>query len=235
MKISLVLTLLLGAAVVSTRAEDPKVKQIDTSAVFNARPIDTVVNGKVVPMDNNIDGAGGLATVSAAKLLGGSPEHAIPDDAVYPANDKHPEVVLAYANDDGKKFFARRHAQGEDSFDLTIPEGNYAKLFLLVTSGQGASDIDVTLTYKDGTTENKPFTVPDWWPDLKPPVDAYCTYVVFNMSKWTPKGIIGSELSHHNIFGLNIGPNPDKALVKVTVHKHQKGIMCFWGATGVLK
>jgi hypothetical protein len=231
-KTSLLLTLAL-ALCSSARAGD--VKQIDTSAVFNARPINTVVNGAVAPMDANIDGAGGLCTLSAAKILGGSTDHVIPDNAVYPANDKHPEVVLAYANDDGKKKFARRHAQGEDSFDLTIPEGNYAKLLLLVTSGQGASDIDVTLTYKDGTTENKPFTVPDWWPDLKPPVDAYCTYVVFNMSKWTPHGIIGSELSHHNIFGLNISPNPDKSLVKVTVHKHQKGIMCFWGATGELK
>jgi hypothetical protein len=209
--------------------------QIDTTAVFNVRPINTLVNGAVVPMDANIDGAGGLCTLSAAKILGGSTDHVIPDDAVFPANDKHPQVVLWYANDDGKKKFARRHAQGGDTFDFAVPEGNYARLFLMVTSGQGQSDIEVTLTYKDGATETKPFTVNDWWPDLKPPVDAYTCYVVFNMSKWTPKNIIKSELTHHNILGINVSPNPDKTLVKVAVKKLQKGIFCFWGATGETK
>jgi len=60
------------------------VVQIDTSSLFNGRPINTVVNGVVVPMDNNIDGAGGLCTLSAAKILGGSTEHVIPTTEYFP-------------------------------------------------------------------------------------------------------------------------------------------------------
>lgn len=229
-KLLLTLALCASTAVIAHAGD---VKQIDTSAVFNARPIDTVVDGKVVPMDNNIDGAGGLATLSAAKLLGGSTDHVIPDNAVYPANDSHPEIVLAYANDDGKKKFARR-SQGADSFDLTIPEGNYARLFLMMSSGAGPSDIDVTLTYKDGTSDTKTLTCPDWWPGLKPG-DTYRVEVVKDMSKWTPKGIIGSELKGHNIYGINVQPDAAKSLVKISIKKHPKGILCFWGATGELK
>src|SRR5882757_9093522 len=119
------LALFASASLLSLHAAHAggKVVQIDTSAVFNVRPINTVVNGAVVPMDHDIDGNGGLCTLSAAKILGGSTEHVIPDNAVFPATDKHPEVVLAYANDDGKKNFARRHAQGEDTFDFAVPEG----------------------------------------------------------------------------------------------------------------
>ena len=223
----------IAAIALTTAANAGDVKQIDVSAAFNARPIDTVVDGKVVPMDANIDGAGGLSTLSAAKLLGGSTDHVIPDNAVYPANDKHPEIVLAYANDDGKKKFARR-SQGADTYDLTIPEGNYTRLFLMMSSGQGPSDIEVTLAYKDGTSDTKTLTCPDWWPGLKPG-DTYRCEVVSNMSKWSPKGIIPSEPKGHNIYGINVQPNPDKALVKITVKKQAKGILCFWGATGELK
>jgi len=77
--------------------------------------------------------------------------------------------------------------------------------------------------------------VNDWSPELKPPVDAYTCYIAYNMSKWTPKNIIMSELARHHILGLNVSPNPDKSLVNVAIKKHEKGIMCFWGATGELK
>ena len=232
MKTSLLLALFLTAAA-TVRADDPKIRQIDVTSVFNARPIDTVVGGTVAPMDNNIDGAGGLATLSAAKILGGSTDHVIPDNALYPATADHPDIQLAYANDDGKKKFARR-STGEDTYDLTIPDGNYAKLFLMMSSGQGPSDIDVTLTYKDGSTDVKHLTCPDWWPGLKPG-ETYRVEVVQNMSKWTGHGIISSELKGHNIYGINVQPDPAKSLVKITVKKQKKGILCFWGATGVLQ
>lgn len=228
----------LAAISISSSAHAGDVKQIDTTAVFNARPIDTVANGAVVPMDANIDGAGGLATLSAAKLLSpnfaGSTDHVIPDDAVYPATGDHPQVVLSYANDDGKKKFARR-SQGEDTYDITIPPGAYTRLFLMMSSGQGASDFDATLTYQDGTSTTKTLTCPDWWPGLKPPLEAYRVEVVQNMSKWSPHGIISSELKGHNIYGLNVQPDPTKSLVKITIKKHPKAILCFWGATGELQ
>ena len=223
--------LLFTAAAPIVKAGDAK--QIDTSALFNARPVDTAVNGVVVPMDNNIDGAGGLCTLGAAKLLGGSADHVVPDNALFPADDTHPDIQLAWGDDDGKKKFARR-SQGADSYDIPVPAGNYARLFLMMSSGQGPSDIDVTLTYADGTSDTKTLTCPDWWPGLKPG-DTYRCEVVSNMSKWTPHGIIGSELKGHNIYGINVQPSPDKSLVKISIKKHPRGILCFWGATGELR
>ncbi len=104
----------------------------------------------------------------------------------------------------------------------------------MMSSGQGPSDIDVTLTYKDGASDTKTLTCPDWWPGLKPG-ETYRVEVVQNMSKWTPHGIIGSELKGHNIYGINVQPDPAKSLVKISIKKHPKGILCFWGATGELK
>ena len=203
--------------------------QLDVSDVFNMRPMSTVVDGKLVTMTDNIDGASGVATTSAAATYGSPDPHALPDDGKFAATDKHPEFVLPYTMDDGKQNLARRSAGG-DAFILNVPTKHFTKLFLFLSSGQGPSKIQVKLKYADQTTDTRDLTVPDWFWLLKPEDQDWC-YVATDLSKWGPKKML--EKSHHSIFGVDIHPDPGKVLEKVLVSKDDRGIMVFYGATGV--
>ncbi len=210
-------------------AHAAEVIQIDASEVFNTRTISTVFAGKLVPMHDNIDGAGGVATASAAATYGAPDPHALPDDGKFPATDRHPEFVLSYARDDGKSNQARRSAGGDD-YTLSVPVKRYAKLFLYLSSGQGVSNVEITLKYSDGSIETRTVVVPDWFWDLKPDDKDWC-YVATDLSKWGPDKML--EKSHHSIFGLDVHPDASKTLEKILLSKSPRGIMVFYGATGV--
>ena len=206
-----------------------EVIQIDASDAFNTRTISTAVGGKLVPMRDNIDGAGGVATASAAATFGAPDPHALPDDGKFPATDKHPDIVMPYAKDDGASNQARRSAGG-DAYVLSVPAKRYGKLFLFLSSGQGPSNLEIKLKYTDHTIETRTAVVPDWYWDLKPDDKDWC-YVATDLSKWGPDKML--EKSHHSIFGLDIHPNPGKVLEKILVSKADAGIMVFYGATGL--
>jgi hypothetical protein len=223
-----ILFVALAVVALAGTAQAAETVQIDALDVFNMRPISTVVNGKLVPLSNNIDGAGGIATRSAAKAAGSDDPHSMPDDGKFAANDKHPEVIFSYANDDGKKNLARK-SQGADEFIVTVPPKNYTKLFLFFASGAGPSKIHIDLKYQDGTLESRSMEVPDWFWELKPDDKDRC-YIAPDLSKWSPERML--EKDHHFIFGLDVHPSPDKILVKVRIKKAEPGIMAFFGGTG---
>jgi len=231
MKTPLLFALTLSALTFTTGSRAGETVQIDAQDVFNMRPINTMVNGKLVPMNNNIDGAGGIATKSAAKAAGSDDPRSMPDDGKFAANDKHPEVIFSYATDDGRKNLARK-SQGEDEFIVTVPLKNYAKLFLFFASGAGPSKIHVDLKYQDGSLESRSMEVPDWFWELKPDDKDRC-YIAPDLSKWSPDKML--EKDHHFIFGLNVNPAPDKTLVKIRIKKAAPGIMAFFGGTGLTK
>jgi hypothetical protein len=202
--------------------------QIDTSKVFNNRPITTVVSGNVVPMTGDVDAAGGMITHTASKMMGSEDPYSLPDDGVFPANNKHALIILPYGKGDAKSPQARK-SRDEDTFSFAVPPKNYSKLWLMTTSGQGPTTLNVEMTYADKTTEKRTVEVPDWYWELKPD-DTYRCYVASNLSKWGPKKQL--EKDHHYIFGIDIQPNREKTLEKVTVTKTKKGILGFFGATG---
>ncbi|MGH8048145.1 MAG: hypothetical protein ACREKL_12955 [Chthoniobacterales bacterium] len=202
--------------------------QIDTSSVFNNRPVTTVVDGKLAPMTGDVDAAGGVITHGAAKLMGSEDPHALPDDGKFPANAKHALIILPYATGDANSKQARK-SRGEDTFSFSVPPKKYSKLWLMTTSGQGPTTINVEMTYADKTSQAHTLEVPDWYWELKP-TDPYRCYVASDLSKWGPKKQL--EKDHHFIFGLDIQPDPTKTLEKVTVTKTKKGILGFFGATG---
>ena len=179
-------------ALKSGRAAD--VIQVDVTDAFNTRTISTLVGGKLVPMRDNIDGAGGVATTSAAATFGAPDPHALPDDGKFPATDKHPEFILPYAKDDGQSNQARRSAGG-DAYVLSVPAKNYAKFFLFLTSGQGVSNLEIKLRYADHSIETRTVVVPDWYWDLKPDDKDWC-YVATDLSKWGPDKML--EKKHHS-------------------------------------
>jgi hypothetical protein len=231
----------------SVFAKDPEAVQIDVKDILNARVVSTVTDGKVNKLKIDIDGAGGHATQSAAELL--DPKNpnpaknaiALPNDGKFPANEKHPEVVLNYKDGDGDANQCRR-VTGANEFSFAVPEKKYTQMWLWVTSGQGPSDIHMILTYKDGTTETHDIQVPDWFWELKKDAknpredDKNRCNLALDLSKFSKQGpVIQNELRHHSIHGVDAQPNPAKELVKVTVKKEKGGLMCFYGATGAVK
>ena len=204
-----------------------EVMQIDTTNVFNTRVISTVVAGQLVPLKDNIDGAGGVATTSAAGLQGPADPHALPDDGKFPATDKHPAIDLPYAKDDAKAAQVRR-CTGGDAFVLSVPAHLYGRFFLFLSSGQGASHLKIKMRYTDHTTDTRAADVPDWFWDLKPD-DKDWSYVATNLSKWGPDKML--EKDHHSIFALDLHPDPTKTLEKILVSKADPGILVFYGAT----
>jgi len=223
------LLLLLAAVSLAGFARAGEVVQVDASSVFNMRPINVVVAGKVVPMTGDIDGAGGVATHAAAKAMGGKDDPcAMPDDGKFPATDKHPEVVMSYGKDDGKSPQGRT-SRAEDKFSFPVPAKKYTGLWLFLGSGRGPSDITVDLKYSDGSADSRTLQVPDWFWEVRPEDPDRC-YVATDLSKWGPKRQL--EKNHHSIFGLNVHPDSAKTLTEVAVTKTKPGIMAFLGATG---
>jgi len=234
MKLSAAIAVLFFAAPLLLRAADASsAVQVDVSKLLNARVVTTLTDGKVVPLQTSIDGAGGVATVAAATSLNGKAETAVPDDGTFPANADHPEVVLHFSNADGTGFQVRRLPH-EEEFFFDVPPRNYAKMLLCFTSGAaGPAPLKVTLTYQDGTTEERDIVCPDWWNNLdeKTNPNKDVVYVGFNLAKWGKSNKV-MEKDHHNIFGIDVHPTPGKVLTSIKVHK-TRPLVCFWGATGV--
>ena len=233
----------LGTLVLTAWAADkgPEAVQVDVKDLLNARVVSTVTDGKVNNLKIDIDYAGGHATKASAELLNAKDAHALPNDGKFAANEKHPEVVLNYKDGDGESNQCRR-VQGEGTFSFAVPEKKYSQMWLWVTSGGGASDIHMELTYKDGTSETKNIQVPDWFWELKPNAkdpkedDKNRCNLAVDLTKFSKAGpAIGNEMRHHFIHGVDAQPNPAKELVKVTVKKDKGGLMCFYGATGAVK
>ncbi len=203
--------------------------QIDVGNVFNARVVAVVNHDALVPLRDDIDGAGGLATKAASDRMGNRNAHPLPDDATFAATDRHPPVILHYANEDAARNQARR-CVGEDIFDFPVPAQKYAHLYLFLTSGQGASKIIVKFIYADGSVERRDLEVPDWFWELKSD-DPYHSYLAMDLGKWSKSNQM-IEDNHHFIFSLDTNPSPEKTLTKIYVHKTAPGLMVFYGATG---
>jgi hypothetical protein len=227
--IFLIISPLYGA--VANSQQTGKTIQVNISKLFNARPVTTVIDGKLQSWVTGIDGGGkgdGYLTMAAALLNGDKTSHALPDDPLIPANSAHPAILLHYKN--GGKDNQTRNIAGADSFSVEVPHEKYSGFYLGLTSSEGPSQLHITLTYADGF-EIKDFTVPDYYNDI-PEGDANLSYAVHDLAKWGP-GNKMTESDHHNIDVLNIHPDPKRVLKKVTVSKGKAGYMVFWAATGV--
>jgi hypothetical protein len=223
--------------------------QIDVSAILNTRAVTTLTEGKVVPLKDNVDGAGGVITKAAAAALKSDDPCSMPDDGKFPANADHPEVVLNYSNAaDASAPQVRRSGAGTvDVYGFDVPANHYAKLLVFLNCGNAGKteDVDFALTYKEGPSVKKSITLPDWWWNIDEPssakdcaywnksrTDKDCVYLASNLAKWGTNNNL-MEKDHHNIFGLNLRPDPSRVLVRVTIRKPGPPVMVFWGATGV--
>jgi len=217
-----------GALTFSAYTFKDEAIQIDVSNLLNTRPITTLTKGNFVTWTNGVDRENGYLTMSAAIHNGDKDPKALPDDPLIPADAHHPAILLHYANNDGNKYQARYPAD-TNSFTVKVPANNYKGLYVCLTSAYGNSKIAVDLIYKDGT-EQKNFTVPDWYKDI-PDTDPDFSYVVHNMAKWGKNKM--TETDHHNIDALNIHPDAKRTLTAVKVKNLSKTYLVFWASTGV--
>ena len=215
-------------------SESKKVIQINLSHQLNARSVTILSDGKLVTWTKGIDGNGdgdGYLTKSASVFNGDINLNALPDNPLFAADDKHPQVLLHYSNKDSesKQTVAITHA-GNFSFD--VPSNHYTSLFFALTSSEGASQIKVTLNYSDGI-ELKSMEVPDYYMDISAENTDWC-YLAHNLAKWGKMNQM-TEKDHHNIDLWNIHPNPNRRLKSIQIEKSEAGYLVFWAATGVVK
>jgi hypothetical protein len=206
--------------------------QIDVKQLLNCRTVITLTEGNLVPCNGAVDGNGVLggwsllATDSASIRMKTGRLQALPNDGRFAANGDHPEVILHFSNADGKGNQIRKMPANE-SVQFEVPVHAYKRFFLFGTSSNGASNLAVTLSYQDGTSETRSVTVPDWWPE-KPPSGGFS--LMNNLAKWG-SGFGALEEDRHRVDGFELRPNEGKKLIGVKIAKTGQ-VFAFWGATG---
>lgn len=209
--------------------------QIPVDAVLNTRSVTTLTGGVLVTWVMGVDGGGtadGYLTAAASRFQNDPPAiKALPDDGRFPATDRHPEIVLHFSNDAAPASAQTRFVKGAGTFSFTTPAAPYEKLFLILTSSEGASMLTLTLTYADGTTDVVNQQLPDYYNPIAA-TDPVLFNLALDLAKWNKQNKI-AETNHHFIDGVEVHPAPAKVLTGVSVAKGAAGYLVFWGATGI--
>jgi hypothetical protein len=220
--------------VVAGSAKADQVVQIAVDGLLDARAVTTLTGGRLVTWTVGIDGNGnsdGYMTTAASKFHGDPPTlKTLPDDGRFPADARHPEVVLHFSNDAPATTQQTHYVRGAGRFSFAVPPAVYSKVFLFVTSSEGSSSLRVSLMYADAT-DMISVTVPDYYVDV-PPNDPVVFNLATNLPKWNQQNVV-AEANHHNLTGLEIHPASGKTLNGITVDKTAPGYFVFWGATGI--
>jgi hypothetical protein len=231
----LAVTLLIGR---TARADT--VVQFPVDALLNARPVSTFTTGVVVPwtatqgVDGNGGGDGYVTKAVEAKL--GQTGNALPDDGVFPAANGIPEIDLHFSDNSPTASFQAHNAHHAvaATIDFAVPQATYSKVFLVLTSSEGADKLTVTMTYADATTSmTSPFTLADYDSPIAANTAEVSYFSLISMHKWTPTNQ-QTDNAGHQITGVILTPTPAKALTRIAIAKPADGqYLVFWGATGI--
>ncbi|HMD68302.1 MAG TPA: hypothetical protein VKF42_05425 [Chitinivibrionales bacterium] len=203
--------------------------QVDIKSLLNARAVSTFSNGKIYTWTMGIDGGGGgdgYVTHSVAVHLNYT-GHTLPDSALYPANANHPKMLLNFSNADSTDP-QTHYLKNNDSVSFSVPQGNYSKIYLALTSSEGSTTIDAVLNYSDGPSTST-FTLNDYDQGLATGV----FYVDSAMQKWSNTNSPGDN-NGHALNGFGVAANQAKTLTSVKLLKKTAGsYLVLWGVTGV--
>ncbi len=237
---------LLSLANAASGAVDSTVVQVDFSELLNS---DVIVNRRRGGTDitqSPIDSPAfaqtnfSLLTQSAAEaFLPASPD-GLPDDGFFPANSFHPNVQLNYRNGDSGNNARRLSRPGQ--FFVPVPSGAYDDIHLFATSGQGASEFQVLLTYLDGTVSAGPFEVPDWFSDPRPEPSRY--FLVNGLDRAKSNASSFQDVNSTAIFGFHLPLDRSRVLNGLTVNVTSvpagnfsgipfRGAISFFGVTAI--
>jgi hypothetical protein len=217
-----------------TPVQNNKVVQFDIGNILNARPVTTLTNNKLTTWTKGIDGGGlgdGYLTLSAALFSGDKQPHALPDDALFTANNSHPEIQLHYSNADSL------HKQtcnisGEGGVEFYVPQNKYQSVYFALTSSEGPSWLKVEFLYVDNSTTSEDLVLPDYYDDIPPGQHKpELCYLAHDLAKWGNKNNM-TEKNHHNIDLLTVHPDSTKKLKSINIQKKKPGYLVFWAAAG---
>jgi hypothetical protein len=229
--LTLATSLWVGFGTSTARADT--VVQIPLPGLLDGRSVTTLTGGKLVVWTLPTDGGGlqnAFMTAAGATLQGAPPANALPDDGRFPADARHPEVVLHFSNDADPAAPQTHLVSATTSFSFAVPAATYSKLFLFFNGAAGGTLVTVTLTYADGM-EMQTATIPDYYADV-PATDLVIFNLATNLAKWDKNSKI-AEANHHNITGAEFHPMAAKTLTNVQVERNAMGNLVFWGATGI--
>jgi hypothetical protein len=236
-------TLLVALGAGAARAQT--VVQIPLPGVLDTRGVITLTNGVIVPFTLTIDGGGnppdvgmgglqnGFATKAVAMMKSpANVANSLPDDGHFPADTRHPDVVLNFSNT-ADPTSPQNHLVKPmgGMFTFPVPPATYSKLFLFFHGADGGTTVKITLTYSDATTDVTMATIGDFGNGSVPPANGNVFVLVGNLAKWSKTATI-AEAGNHNIFGVEVDPMA-KGLSMVKVERGATGYLVFWGATGV--
>jgi hypothetical protein len=228
MTVAIMLVALSGRA-----ARADTVVQVPLPGLLDGRSVTTLTGGKLVVWTVPTDGGGGqnaFATAAVALSKGAPVANALPDDGRFPANDRHPDVVLNFSNDADPASPQTHFVKVNTTFTFAMPPATYSKLFVFFSGAAGGTPLKLTLTYGDATTELKTITIPDYYADV-PATDPVIFNLAPDLAKWSKNTTI-AEANHHHITGAELDPMA-KTLTSVLVDRPGNGYLVFWGATGV--
>jgi hypothetical protein len=224
----------------ATTARADTIVQFPIDALLDARPVSTLTNGAIVPWSatQGVDGNGaadGYVTKAVEAKLG-QMGAALPDDGVFPAANGIPEIDLHFSNNNSATSFQAHNAHSgvAASIEFAVPQATYSKIFLVLTSSEGADKLTVTMTYADATTSVTPqFTLADYDTPLAANTAEVSYFSLISMHKWTATDV-QTDNAGHQITGVSLTPTPTKPLTRITIAKPADGqYLVFWGATGI--
>jgi hypothetical protein len=225
----------LGAPVLA-RAE--QVVQIPLDGELTGRAVITFTDGKIVPYTKGTDRNDGLMTLAAETYLKQTGV-ALPDDGIFPANARHPEIVLHFSNAAPSTSQQNLYLEDVSSFELPLPQAQYRSIFVFMTDGaNGAgptgSPLKITLAYSDGTSTSLDLTWPDYGTGAPLPTDPPIFFnLIEGMHKWNAQNQ-SVDTPTHSITGAELMPTATKECTRLRIDKLNTGhVIVFWGATGI--
>ena len=213
--------------------------QVPMGTLLDKRSVTVLQGTTLVVFTLAIDGGGtdtgdgaqnGFATQAVCTLKGQPITSCLPDDGHFPANMRHPDVVLNISNAaPATSGQAHMVAPTGGTFSFPMPPATYSKVFLFFHGANNGVMITMTLTYSDGTTQVVNDMIPDFFSD---PTDPMVFSLAGNLAKWTKTTTI-AEANHHNIDGVEVDPTAGKTLTMIQVARTMPGYLVFYGATGI--
>jgi hypothetical protein len=222
---------LLAALCATAQPANPGAVQVDISRLLNDRVVITQKDGQLQLVNHGLDfGDSILITKAAAEVSSAGKLTPLPDSDLFPANDRHPEVKLHYAQANGGPQVHRSPGKTETN-TVPVPAGRYRQMQLFFISAAGSTPISVKLHYADGSSDQRKTRVPDFY-FLPKAEDKGWFVLVADFGKVNRQGKM-TEATHHYIHGFDLDPDPTKALQQIEITKEPSGsVLNLFGVTG---
>ncbi|HEX3850765.1 MAG TPA: hypothetical protein VHW01_07345, partial [Polyangiaceae bacterium] len=206
---------------------------VPVDTLLNARPVSTFTGGVVVPWSVGLDNTDGFITTAANTFLK-QPGPALPDDGIFPTDSGRPEITLHFSNAADAKAAQARIVTGTGNFEIAVPLAKYSKLYLIVASSIGDSQLALTLSYADATSTPLSLTLPDWGTGKPLPTNPAIFFnLIAGLHKWNQQDM-SVDTPTHAITGIELSPDVTKQLSSIRLEKlSAPQTLAFWGATGV--